>query len=205
MTREEAQHIVDSPVSSPANKAKAQTLLDRLTRDKKPTPTPTPTPDEMVSNFEKMIEEIRSLRVNLPMVKTSVNKESETQEFAAEQRTAQKTTAPKPEPCPREVGSQWQLDGEMHTYLGFENGLHLLSPARDVRSMSPTVVKVSEDTLMGRRKPQSPQEKKYISDGFVGTLEQIRERNRQKQAQAAADIQRRGGLVVGSGDPTLEW
>lgn len=184
--------------------------LIRLTMKDKP---PAPAPPAPTYTEAEMIEAFQQIATGPPTVSTAatappVNKESESQAFAHDAEVAKKIQPQiKPEPSPRDVGSHWMIGNEDHVYISFdsEKGLHILTPARNRESLLPTTISVTEDKLMGRDRKPLPQERRYISDGFIGTLDEIRERNRQKQERAREELRARGGQEVGSGDPTLGW
>ena len=181
--------------------------LIRLTMKDKPAPPAPriePTQEEMIEAFRQIIATPTVTPTAMPA--PPANKESETQEFAHENEVAKKIQPEsKPEPSPRDVGSHWMIGNEDHVYISFdsEKGLHILTPAKNTGSLLPTTVCVTEDRLMGRDRKPSPQERRYISDGFVGTIDEIRERNRQKQERAREELRARGGYEVGSGDPEV--
>ncbi len=203
MTREELQKIVDNPLTSPSNRAKAQQLIEKLDRPK-PKPVSAPTVAPSLDDFEKMFQGLTAAQPtqSTPTPKMHETEKSETKIFADEQQAAKKVLL---EPVERKHGTLWSVDGEEHIYLAFneETKTHILTPLRNRGSLAPVTVNVSEEKLLGRDKPRGKEEPRFISDGFVGTLAQIRERNRQRQTQAAAELRARGGYAVGTGDPEV--
>lgn len=162
-----------------------------------------PTKDEQADAFRKMAEELESLKATLPTLKSVVpaNRESESQVFKHEAEVAKKIEN-LAEPVEREKGSIWRLsDGQDYRYLGFENGLHLVTPVRATNSLTPVVERVTEDTLRNVKPKSVQQERRYISDGRIGTLDEIRRRNWQRQQQVAAELRQRGVRQAGFGDP----
>lgn len=96
MTKAEAQSIVDNPTTSPANKVKAQKVIEKLSRPKTKSPAapaaPAPVsgvvPDftALFERYEQRLKEATKPEPEVEPEKPRVNALTESQQFAQDQR-----------------------------------------------------------------------------------------------------------------------
>jgi hypothetical protein len=156
-------------------------------------PAPVPRPEPDWSELKAAFQEIAKSK--------PANPESETQTFAHDAEVSGRpfpVEPVKPEPVQRQKGSTWILHGREYMYLGMdaENKLHMLTETRSTAHVGqPEVVKVNEDTLIGRRHVVRPK----ASRGNVETVEQCKARRWREMQQDRLEWQALGGRS--GGDP----